>query len=305
MKFTPHSIEFSRDVNITYLLLICSLAASAQFVSGFNLIGFNFGFYQPSKFLFTLYVMCLAVGQFIGTFSVKFLSRRSGRRPMLVMSFCVLLIGLGLVRSTQEMTGNLVVAFIGKFVTSFACGVGSTVAPIYSEHYSVKEVAPSELSGKLGGLNQVFYTIGLCSAAYFQLISLEDFGGLQGWRLGGIVFSVIVLIDIALFMMVLPDTPHWYFEQGNQDAAKRLIRKIFINPYIVVEQHIQIKEEVRVNPDSNKGILTAMRKHYSVIALSVAISSFNFHFNFSSDLLYLSTTVVLNIVVLLLSDRDL
>jgi hypothetical protein len=133
------------------------------------------------------------------------------------------------------------------------------VAPIYSERYSVKEITPSELSGKFGGLNQVFLTLGICSAASLQFLMYADLGSLLWWQFSFIVLIALVLMYIACLVYILPDTPHWYYEQGQKERAKSLMRRIILNPAAVVGKHFEIKEEVRLNTESTQGILTAIR----------------------------------------------
>lgn len=73
------------------------------------------------------------------------------------------------------------------------------------------------------------------------------------------MFIALVLLHIACLVYVLPDTPHWYYEQGQKEEAKSLIRKIILDPAAVVGKNFEIKEEVRINTESKQGILTAIR----------------------------------------------
>jgi MFS family permease len=200
----------------------------------------------------------LLIGLTLGSLTVKFLCSRFGRRNLMIVASSVLLVGCSVVGVMQNLLNYTISSLVARVIDGFACGIGSTVAPIYSNPYPVKEISPSELSGKYGGLNQVFFTLGICLAASMQLFKFVDTGVLYWWQVSYLVLMFLVLIHIALLVLVLPDSPHWYYERCNKDKAKDIIRKIMVNPAAVVGKDFEIREEVRVDPASNQGIFIAM-----------------------------------------------
>jgi hypothetical protein len=149
-----------------------------------------------------------------------------------------------------------------------------------------------------------------------QLLSYADLGTLIWWQLGYIIFSFLVLLHIGMLIFVLPDSPHWYYERGQIDQAKRLMRKIIVNPGAVVEKAFRVKEEVRIDPDSRQGSLIAMRTSYTVLAAAISTSGFDFTLNYSITLnvttpdkesiiigfSFLLITLILNSLVVLYSE---
>mmetsp|Transcript_572 Transcript_572/g.880 ORF Transcript_572/g.880 Transcript_572/m.880 type:complete len:453 (+) Transcript_572:2751-4109(+) len=302
MRFSTTNIQLTSDVNNLYLLLVCSIAASAQFATGYELGSVNAVYYQYSRIFTSMFICILLAGLCIGSLIVKYLSPRFGRRMLLIVSSAILLIGTSVnIINSDETT------FIARFIDGVACGIGTTVAPIY-----IKEITPSEVSGKFGGLNQVFFTAGICAAASMQLLKYQELNGLFWWQVGYIILISLIIIHVTLLITVLPDSPHWHFDKGNKEKAKDIIRKIFKNPFVVVDKKIEIKEEVRVDPESNQGIYITL-----IIAVASATCGFDFALNFSITLYVtdstataiifafslLLTTILLSFIVIIFSDR--
>lgn len=281
MRCSTSNIQLTSGVNNRYLIKVTSIAASAQFATGYQLGGV-FAVYYDSTRLFTfMFMSSLLLGLCLGSFSVKYLCTRFGRRMLLIGSACVLVVGTVFVRATQCIVNNHYCSYIGRLISGIACGVGSTVAPIYSNLSAVKEITPSEVSGKYGGLNQVFLTLGYCTAFFQQYLKFSDLAVLLWWQVGYLMFIALMLMYISALVFILPDSAHWYYERGHKDKAKDLIRKIVANPAAVVERNFMIREEVRTNPESSQGILTATRKDKLVIACAVATCGFDFAANYS------------------------
>lgn len=91
-----------------------------------------------------------------------------------------------------------------------------------------------------------------------QLLRFCDIGGLIWWQVGYLIFITLILVYISLLVFVLPESPHWDYEKGNNERAKDLIRKIMINPAAVVNKKLEIKEEVKVDPNTKQGIIISM-----------------------------------------------
>jgi MFS family permease len=226
MRYLASNIELTTEVNHRYLILVCSIAASCQFATGYEIGSVNAVFYSDGILFTSLYMIFLLIGLTLGSLTVKFMCFRFGRRCLLIVASCVLLVGISLVGSRQNLLPYSFTSFIARVIDGFACGIGSTVAPIYSNSYPVKELSPSELSGKYGGLNQVFFTLGVCSAASGQLFKFVDTGALYWWQVSYMVFIFLILVHITLLIFILPDSPHWHYEKGNKDKAKEIIRRI-------------------------------------------------------------------------------
>jgi SP family sugar:H+ symporter-like MFS transporter len=123
----------SSKVNNRFLIVVCSIAASCQFATGFELGRANSYYYDYSNTNTTLYITSLLLGLSLGAISVKFLTNYFGRRSLMIISAAVLLLGTSIVRATQNIVDGIYTTVIGRTIDGVACGIGSTVAPIYSE----------------------------------------------------------------------------------------------------------------------------------------------------------------------------
>jgi hypothetical protein len=198
----------------------------------------------------------------------------------------------------------MVISIIGRLIDGFACGIGSAVAPIFSKVSLVKEVTPAKLCGKYGGLNQIFLSLGASFAIFLDFIDYSDIWGLRWWQTEYVIFIVLVLVHITSLIVLLPDTPHWYFERGDPEKAKSLVRRIINNPAAVIDTNFEIREEVRVSPGSSRALVTSLRKGYLVIALSISASGVSFAISYTASE-YMIATIVFSVFAIIFSDRKL
>ena len=88
---------------------------------------------------------------------------------------------------------------IGRAIVGLAVGGSMSTVPVY-----LTEMAPTELRGSLGSLNQLMITIGIL-AAYLVNYAFADMGAWR-WMLGlAVVPSLILLIGVAF----MPESPRW------------------------------------------------------------------------------------------------
>jgi hypothetical protein len=122
----------------------------------------------------------------------------------------------------------------------------------------VKEITPSEYSGRYGALNQVFMTLGICAASASPLLLYTDVK-LLWWQVTYLVFMGLVIIQLLMLIFITPDSPHSYHENGKDHLAKALLRDIMENPGAVVGMQLEIYNEVRIETHSSQGIKIALR----------------------------------------------
>jgi MFS family permease len=100
MRFSSSGLELTTGVNKGYLLMVCSIAALAQFPTGYLLGGVN-AIYNNYDILTTLWAIAvLLIGLIFGSLIVKYLCYRYGRRTQLIGSACILLVGTAVVKPT-------------------------------------------------------------------------------------------------------------------------------------------------------------------------------------------------------------
>jgi MFS family permease len=182
-----------------------------------------------------------------------------------------------MVRHSQNIVDNPVVTCIGRVIGGFGCGIGSAVAPIYSKVSLVKEVTPGQLRGKYGGLNQFFFSFGIFTSASGLGLSSTSYDSLQWRQVGYLIFIGLILVQIGVFVLFLPESQHWDYLHGNRERAAAVSRRIYLNPGNAVDRNLEVQEENQQKlPYTRRRIVTSLRNAYSVMAYSFNACSITF-----------------------------
>jgi len=195
----------------------------------------SFGYSKQQK----TQVTALSVGlQNLGAFAscpfVYWISDRYGRRPAIIASLVVLLVGT--VIQTIN-TGNLAVWYIARVIGGFGLGGCTAITPMQvfriflrsittiapssnALHSYSAEMAPREIRGRLGSMYQMMYTIGIFTAYWVnygvQKHIVNDSN--SQWQIPislEIVWASIMLVGI----LFLSETVRWYLKRGRDDEA--------------------------------------------------------------------------------------
>jgi MFS family permease len=296
-------------VNHLYLIRICSIAASCHYSTGFELGRANAIFNSEDYTYTMLFIFSLLIGLCLGSLTVKFLCTCYGRKTLMIVSACIVLVGTGIVRHSQSIHDNPFMTFIGRAISGFGCGIGSAVAPIYSKVSLVKEYTPGKLCSKYGGLNQVFLTLGIVSAILVSYLGFGSYGSLDWGQVGLMIFFALILVQLAVFVLFMPESQHWDRNNGNEVRAASVSRRLYINPGDVVAHNLEVQSDLEARyHQAKRRIVSALCTPYSVIAFSFNSGGFNFVLNFSINIyvtgaLFLS--FILNVLVITYSDRKL
>jgi sugar porter (SP) family MFS transporter len=165
-----------------------------------------------STFQQELVTSILLVGAMIGAFGAGRVADRVGRRPTILITASVFIVGV-LLAAFAPAFWTLIVA---RLVIGLAVGSASMTVPLY-----IGEIAPPRLRGGLVSLNQLVITSGIV------LSYLVDFGlsSTANWRL---MFVLAVIPAALLFVGVLAqrESPHWLIRQGREDEARAVLLRL-------------------------------------------------------------------------------
>ncbi|XBW34627.1 hypothetical protein QEN19_000194 [Hanseniaspora menglaensis] len=148
---------------------------------------------------------------FAGTFADIY-----GRKKSIMFSNFLFIIGAVL----QVTSHTIWQMIIGRLIMGFGVGIGSLISPLF-----ISEIAPKNVRGRLTVINSLWLTGG-------QLIAYGIGAGLHhvnnGWRI--MVGLSMIPAVIQFFMFVsLPDTPRYYCMNNDAEAAKRVLKKSYVN----------------------------------------------------------------------------
>ena len=164
-----------------------------------------------SSFQQELVTSLLLIGAMIGAFGAGRVADRIGRRPTILITAVIFVVGVLLAAFTPTFWTLLV----ARVVIGLAVGSASMTVPLY-----IGEMAPPRIRGALVSLNQLAITSGIL-ASY-----LVDYGlaGSGNWRL---MFGLAVIPALLLFvgMLTRAESPPWLIRQGREDEARIVLRR--------------------------------------------------------------------------------
>ncbi|KAH7923102.1 general substrate transporter [Leucogyrophana mollusca] len=166
-------------------------------------------------------VSILQAGCFFGALSTGYLSGRFGRKPCLLASGVVYIVG-SLIQTIAGLGSSqavgLKVLYFSRFLGGIGVGMVSALTPAY-----VSECTPKAIRGRCTGLCQFANNVGIMLSFWVNYSSSLSvpFGQMQ-WRMPFAVQMVPGVLFI-LFMLPQPESPRWLVEQGrHSEAAKTL-----------------------------------------------------------------------------------
>jgi sugar porter (SP) family MFS transporter len=183
-------------------------------------------------------VSVLLLGAILGAIISGYLADKLSRKWTKVISGCIYVIGaLG---CAFAVSVPMLIVF--RFVLGLSVGTASFVAPLY-----IAEVSPPKVRGGLVSFNQLAITSGILLAylVNFAFSSVPD-----GWRwmLG---VGAIPGAALAIGMLTVPHTPRWLMEQGREDEAREVLKKLRgSDPDADIEQEIQDVKEAKEKESS-------------------------------------------------------
>ena len=162
------------------------------------------------------------LGCAVGAWFAGAVSERLGRVRVMLLS--ALLFGLCAVAAA--FTPSVEVLLPVRFLAGIGIGAASVMAPAY-----IAEIAPPRSRGRLGGLQQLFITIGIFVALAVGLAMSRAAGGaandlwagFPAWRW----MFLAELVPAALYGLAalrLPESPRYLVAQGRETEAQRVLR---------------------------------------------------------------------------------
>lgn len=166
-------------------------------------------------------VSVLQAGGFFGALFSTYFGSRFGRKPVLLASGVIYLIG-SIIQSTAGIGTSpavgLKVLYFSRFFGGMGVGLMSALVPTY-----VSECAPRAIRGRCTGSIEVAVGLGNMLAFWVNYsVSLDISPGQMQWRLP-IIAQIIPGTLFLFFMLFQPESPRWLVERDRyEDAAAAL-----------------------------------------------------------------------------------
>lgn len=190
--------------------------ATLQFLVGYHLVLLNaiepYAFRGHATWEWSWAVAALAIGAPLGCIGGGYGAQHYGRKLILGINALFFLVGeLLQLYATGVAASSLEIFIVGRAMMGVASGVATVLVPIY-----LGELAPPQLRGTLGTINQFSMVVGILVA---DLLSF-GFATPQGWK-----HLVLFPIGLSIFQLcVLPwvvESPVWKIQQAPDSFEAR------------------------------------------------------------------------------------
>jgi sugar porter (SP) family MFS transporter len=175
--------------------------------------------------LMAFVVSIALIGSAIGAWFAGQLADSFGRRR--VMLIAALLFGASAIGTA--FPPNVEILMLWRLIGGAGIGVASVVAPMY-----IAEIAPSQLRGRLGSLQQLAIVLGIFATGITNYLIVRAAGsstsewllGIEAWRW----MFLIMLIPAAIYFLMglrIPESPRYLVEKGRLDEARAVLESVF------------------------------------------------------------------------------
>ncbi len=240
------------DMKNTFLypVFIAIIVALGGFLLGFDGVvnGGAVPFYRvtfgisDTPLLIGLSSSAIILGGIFGNLSVGLLIDRFGRKPALILTSILFMVGA----AGTAVSPNIVLFIVAKFIAGLGVGIAILVAPTY-----IAEIAPPKQRGWLVTFNQLNIVLGLSVAMltnYFILKNVLDTDINWRWMLG-IGFFPAAAYFLLLFLV--PESPRWLLQKGRDEEALKILTRVG-GPEIAQQEYQKIKESLKSSEGKKK-----------------------------------------------------
>jgi len=227
--------------------------------------------YIVSDTLINFMTSFVPLGAGLGALSAGKIAASIGRRKAMLLIDVIALIGTGLTLITEPHA-----MVFGRLIQGFCVGANSSLVPLY-----ISEVAPTEIAGTLGTMNQLLITIGVIVAPVLGLhmptFTPKTFSHSDNqWfkvLLGFAAFAAVLRLILSLIVFT-HETPK-YLVQNSQDDEARIVLEKFYPDSRAQEELSKLRQQRESQAQGGqltmKDVLSAKYSKRLIIGVMVAV----------------------------------
>ncbi len=164
------------------------------------------------------------LGAAVGAWTTGAIAERLGRPRTMVVAAVLFLVSAVL----SGLAGSAPLLIGWRLVGGFAVGMASVIAPMY-----IAEVAPPDVRGRLGSLQQLAIVFGIFVSQLVNLAIVEAAAGsasnpllgLDAWRWMLVVEALPAVVYGALALR-LPESPRYLVAKGHAEEARAVLARL-------------------------------------------------------------------------------
>jgi SP family facilitated glucose transporter-like MFS transporter 1 len=199
--------------------------------------------YESSTFMYAIAVSIFAIGGMCGGFCGGWIANKFGRKGGLLMNNLIGIVAACAMVFSKKVT-SYELLIIGRYLIGVNCGLNTSLVPMY-----ISEIAPLNLRGGLGTVNQLAVTVGLLTS---QVLGVDNLLGTdEGWPylLGIAVFPSILQL---LLLPICPESPRYLLISKGQEqvGAGRQLSTFFkpVCDILIITGRTRRAEETKEHP---------------------------------------------------------
>ncbi|CAL4185244.1 unnamed protein product, partial [Meganyctiphanes norvegica] len=213
--------------------------------------------------LWSITVSIFAIGGMIGGISGGYLGNRFGRKKGLLINN-LLGVGGACLMGFSHVSLSFEMLILGRLVIGLNCGKNTSLVPMY-----ISEIAPLNLRGGLGTVNQLAVTIGLLLS---QILGIEQLlGNKNAWPLL-LGLAVVPAVMQLVLLPVCPESPRYLLMSKQlEDDARRALRRLRASTHVEEDIEEMKAEESATHSEPHLTMLQLIRSSSLRMPLTIGV----------------------------------
>ncbi|KAK0629572.1 general substrate transporter [Bombardia bombarda] len=176
------------------------------------------------------------LGCFIGAVITVFIGNPLGRKRVIMLGTCIMIVGAILQASATTLEHFI----IGRIITGLGNGANTSTIPTWQS-----ETSKAHKRGKMVMIEGALITCGIMISYWIDL-GLSFAPGSVAWRFP-LAFQLVFCIAILIFIPFLPESPRWLVYKGRDVEAKEVLAALNdaeLTDHVVENEFLVIRETV-------------------------------------------------------------
>ncbi|XP_042860504.1 glucose transporter type 1-like isoform X5 [Penaeus japonicus] len=213
--------------------------------------------------IWSIAVSIFAIGGMIGGFCGGIVGNRFGRKKGLLLNN-LLGVGGACLMGFSQMLYSFEMLILGRLVIGINCGLNTSLVPMY-----ISEIAPLNLRGGLGTVNQLAVTVGLLLS---QILGIEQLlGNSDAWPLL-LGLAIVPAVMQMVLLPVCPESPRYLLMSRQlEDEARRALRRLRASSHVEEDIDEMRAEEAASQTEAHMSMLQLVRSSALRMPLTIGI----------------------------------